>query len=183
MPVMTREKARAFVRPRQTCNISLMEPTFPFGLSRETTIRRTADGRWFHDGEPIENEKLARAFDRWVERAEDGRFCLKNDINWAYISLEGAPYFVRAVRVEGRKAQLLLSNDREVELDVRTLREGEDGALYCEVGENLTARFDRHAAVQLGELLEEDDQGPYFRLGDERVRPPRVADPLSYRPA
>jgi hypothetical protein len=153
---------------------------FPFGLSRETTIRRTADGRWFHDEEPVENEKLARAFDRWVERAEDGRFCLKNDINWAYISLEGAPYFVRAVRVQDRGASLLLSNDREVPLDFHSLREGPDGALYCDVGEGLTARFDRHAAVQLGDLLEEDAEGPFFAVGNARIRPPRVADPLSY---
>ena len=161
-----------------------MEPSsFPFGLSRETTIRRSADGRWFHDGEPVENQKLARAFDRWVERAEDGRFCLKNDINWAYFELEGAPYFVRAVRVDGPTARLLLSNDREVPLDARSLREGEDGALYADVGEGLTAQFDRHAAMQLGELLEEDAEGPFFRVGDVRVRPPRVSDPLSYRPA
>ena len=83
----------------------------PFGLSRETTIRRTAEGKWFHDGEAIDNPKLARAFDRWVQRAEDGRYCLKNAINWAYISLEGAPYFVRGVRIEGGRARLSLSND------------------------------------------------------------------------
>jgi hypothetical protein len=158
-----------------------MEPqTFPFGLSRETTIRRTADGQWFHDGAPLENEKLSRAFDRWIERAEDGRFCLKNDINWAYFTLEGAPFFVRGVRIEHGVARLKLSNDQEAELDVRTLREGPDGALYCDVGHGLTARFDRHAAVQLGELGQEDDQGPYFLHQGARVRPPRVADPLHF---
>ena len=159
-----------------------MEPTsFPFGLSRETTIRRTADGRWFSDGDAIDNPKLARAFDRWIERAEDGRYCLKNEINWAYFSLEGAPYFVRTVRVEGESARLWLSNDREASLDVRSLREGPDGALYCDaMGE--PARFDSHAAVQLGDLLHEDSQGPYFLLGELRVRPPRVADPLHFAP-
>jgi hypothetical protein len=161
-----------------------MEPTsFPFGLSRETTIKRTRDGRWFHEGDPIDNPKLAHAFDTWVERAEDGRFCLKNDINWAYFELEGAPYFVRSVKLNGSRATLLLSNDREVPLEARSLREGPDGALYCNVGEGLTAQFDRHAAMQLGELLEEDAQGPFFMLEGVQVRPPRVADPLSYRPA
>jgi uncharacterized protein len=157
-----------------------MEPTsFPFGLSRETTIKRTADG-WFHDGDPIDNPKLARAFDSWVERAEDGRFCLKNDINWAYFELEGAPYFVRSIKQNGSDALLLLSNDKEVPLDPSSLREGPDGALYCEVGEGLTAQFDRHASMQLGDLAEEDAEGPFFRVGEARVRPPKVADPLSY---
>ena len=35
------------------------EQQLPFGLSRETSIVRTPDGRWFHEGEPIENPKLA----------------------------------------------------------------------------------------------------------------------------
>jgi hypothetical protein len=86
------------------------------------------------------------------------------------------------VRVQGSEAHLWLSNDREVPLDFRTLREGPDSVLYCEVGEGLTARFDKHAAVQLGDLLEEDDQGPYFPVGSERIRPPRVANPLQYAP-
>ncbi|HEX5656343.1 MAG TPA: hypothetical protein VFX59_04070 [Polyangiales bacterium] len=156
-----------------------MEPTnFPFGLSRETTIRRTADGKWSHDGDPIDNDKLARAFDRWMERAEDGRWCLKNDINWAYFTLEGAPYFVRWAKLDGEKATLRLSNDREVQLDFRTLREGPDGVLYCTaLGE--AARFESHAAVALGELLEEDEGGPYFTIGGERIRPPRREDPLT----
>jgi hypothetical protein len=59
------------------------------------------------------------------------------------------------------------------------LREGPDGALYCDAYPGLAARFDRHAAVQLGALLEEDEQGPYFRQGDERIRPPRVSEPVA----
>ena len=161
-----------------------MEPTnFPFGLSRETTIRRSADGKWFQGEDAIDNPKLARAFDRWITRAEDGRYCLKNDVNWAYFMLEGAPYFVRSVSVDGTRAELLLSNDERVPLDVYTLREGEDGALYCDAYPATPARFDSHAAVQLGALLEEDEQGPFFRHGGERVRPPRVRDPLESRTA
>jgi hypothetical protein len=158
------------------------EEKLPFGLSRETQIVRTADGRWFNEGEPIENPKLARAFDRWITRAEDGRYCLKNDINWAYFKLEGAPYFVRAVRRTGEPASLLLSNDAEVPLVADSLREGEDGVLYCDAYPGEAARFDSHAAVQLGELFEEDADGPFLCAGERRVRPPRVANPLESLP-
>jgi len=156
-----------------------MDPT-PFftGLSRETTIVRNADGKWFQDGEPLEHDRLTHAFDCWIERAEDGRFCLKNDINWAYFKLEGAPFFVRSVRITDGVARLLLSNDREVELDPHTLREGPDGALYCDVAPRMAARFDKHAAIQLEELIHEDELGPYVQAGHDRVRPPRVGDPL-----
>jgi len=128
----------------------------PFGLSRETSIVRSADGHWFHEGEAVENPKLARAFDRWVTRAEDGRWCLKNEINWAYFKLEGAPYFVRAVRIEGGRAQLWLSSERWIELDPWCLREGPDSVLYCDAAPGQAARFESHAAVRLGELLEGD---------------------------
>jgi hypothetical protein len=148
------------------------------GRSRETSIVRDAEGRWFHEGQPLDHEKLSRAFDRWVARAEDGRFCLKNDINWAYITLEGAPFFVRKVRIADGRALLSLSNDEEVALDAHTLREGPDGALYCDAYPGMAARFDKHAAVQLGELVDEDEQGTYVRAGNVRVRPPRVQDPL-----
>jgi hypothetical protein len=158
-----------------------MEPSeLAFGLSRETTIHRDAEGRWFHDGELVENEKLARAFDSWVERAPDGRYCLKNAINWAYVTIDGAPFFVRAVHVTGDVAHLTLSNQKRVALDPRTLREGPEGALYCDVEGGMTARFDKHAASQLAELLEEDEQGTYVRAGTMRVRPPRVLDPVRH---
>jgi hypothetical protein len=157
-----------------------MEPSdVAFGLSRETTIHRDAEGKWFHEGEPVENEKLARAFDSWIERAPDGRYCLKNAINWAYVTIEGAPFFVRSVRIVDDVAHLTLSNQKQVRLDPRTLREGPEGALYCDVDGGMPARFDKHAAVQLSELLGEDEQGTYVRAGKLRVRPPRVSDPLS----
>jgi len=151
------------------------------GRSRETTIRRDAQGRWFHDEQPLEHPSLTRAFDRWVEQAEDGRYCLKNDINWAYITLEGAPYFVRSLRLEPDGRVLVqLSNDAQEPLRPETLRLGHDGALYCDVGaQRLPARFDRHAALQLEPLLGEDERGVYVELQGARVRPAVVEDPLA----
>jgi hypothetical protein len=150
------------------------------GFSRETTIRRDAQGRWFHDGQPLEHEGLTRAFDRWVERAEDGRYCLKNDINWAYVTLEGPPYFVRAVAISpAGQVELVLSNDRREPLRPESLRMGEDGALYCDVGDGtLPARFDRHAASQLEALIGEDERGVFVEVAGARVRPRVVSDPL-----
>jgi hypothetical protein len=150
------------------------------GFSRETTIRRDAQGRWFHDDQPLEHEGLTRAFDRWIERAEDGRYCLKNDINWAYVTLEGPPYFVRSVAVSaGGSVELTLSNDSREPLRAETLRTGDDGALYCDVGDGtLPARFDRHAASQLEALIGEDEHGVFVEVGGSRVRPRTVSDPL-----
>ena len=150
------------------------------GRSRETTIVRDATGRWFQDGQPLEHPNLTRAFYRWVRRAADGRYCLENYINWAYITLEGAPFFVRSVQIDdGHAVTLLLSNDVREPLRSQTLRTGPDGALYCDVADGqMVARFDRHATAQLEALLGEDEHGVYLDLEGARVRPEITADPL-----
>ena len=156
-----------------------MDPaSYLTGKTRETSIRRDAQGRWFFEDDPLEHPNLIRAFDRWIERAQDGRWCLKNDINWAYFTLEGPPFFVRSVQIEGGVVSLLLSDDRTERLDPSTLRQGPDGALYCNVRGDMAARFDRHAMHQLDAVLQQDDQGVYLAIGTERVRPPVAADPL-----
>lgn len=149
------------------------------GRTRETKIRRDAEGRWFNDGVELTHPLLRQAFDRWLQKAPDGsgRYCLSNDINWAYVAIEGAPRFVRRAIVREDGVGLVLSDETEVPLDPDTLRQGPDGALYCDVGE-LVARFDRHAAMQLSTLLGEDEQGVFVALGARVVRPPTVADPL-----
>ena len=158
-----------------------MEPdAFLKNLTRESAIRRDTLGRWFHEGELIEHPLIARAFDRWVSRADDGRYCLRNEVDWAYVVIEGPPLFVRSVRIEGPgKVFLILSDEQVQELDANTLRQDKDGALYCDARRGtMTARFDSHAMAQLQELLEEDEQGVYLKWGDDRVRPPLVDDPL-----
>lgn len=156
-----------------------MDPSdFLQGRTRETTIARDAQGRWFHDGDPLEHENLVRSFEGWIERAEDGRYCLKNDINWAYFSLEGPPYFVRSARVESDAVVLELSGGYREALDAATLCQGPDGALYCTVRGDLVARFDRHVLTQLEDQVGEDEQGPYLLLIGHKVRPRVVTDPL-----
>jgi uncharacterized protein len=150
------------------------------GRTRETTIVRDDQGRWYQDGQPLEHPNLTRAFDRWIERAEDGRYCLKNDINWAYVRIDGPPFFVRSVRIgPGEQVTLLLSNEKEEPLRAASLRTGPDGALYVDVGDgSMVARFDRHAASQLEGLLAEDGEGVYLKLGGAKFRPESVSDPL-----
>lgn len=157
-----------------------MDPSqFLTGRTRETHIRRDALGRWFDGPDPLEHAGLTRAFDSWIERAEDGRWCLRNDINWAYVSLEGPPLFVRTVTLAPNGIELQLSDGRSEPLRPSSLRQGPEGALYCDARDgSYVARFERYAMQQLDPLLREDDQGVYLLLGNERIRPRVVADPL-----
>jgi hypothetical protein len=154
----------------------------PPGFSRETTIVRDAAGRWSQDGVPLEHPNLVRAFDAWVDRADDGRLCLRNALGWAYVTIEGAPLFVRSLGITRDGVSLRLSDGREERLDAATLRVGPDGALHCDArGGRLAARFDRHAQTQLAALLEEDDDGVYLNVDGLRVTPEAVDDPLTPR--
>jgi hypothetical protein len=132
-----------------------MDPAqFLQGRTRETEIRRDARGRWFNGADPIDHPNLTRSFDGWVDRAEDGRFCLSNSINWAYVEIEGPAYFVKDV--------------------------GPEGALWCAVREGrCPARFDNHAVSKMSDRVGEDEGGVYVLIGGQKVRPPLISDPLS----
>jgi hypothetical protein len=148
--------------------------------SRETTITRDEEGRWFHDGVPIDQPAIEAAFDRWIDRAPDGRFCLRNSVNWAYVTIIGAPITVRRVSFEaGGEVLLSLSDGRTEALVPRTLRQSTSGEIYCDVREGtMSARFSRQASFALGERFEEDSAGFYLAIGSARVRPPMVSDPV-----
>jgi uncharacterized protein len=158
-----------------------MDPAqFLQGRSRETEIRRDARGRWFNGEDRIDHPNLARSFDGWVDRAEDGRFCLSNAINWAYVEIEGPAYFVKDVEPGVEGVRLVLSGDVREQLDPASLRQGPEGALWCTVREGrCPARFDNHALSKMSEWIGEDEDGVYLRIGGETVRPPEIRDPLS----
>lgn len=151
----------------------------PEGRSRETQIRRDASGRWFNGADRISHPKLVAAFNSWVDRADDGRYCLKNDINWAYVAIEGAPVFVVSSVVGPSRVELKLSDGRAEVLKPDTLRQGVDGSLYCDVrGGRFCAKFEKTAAQHLESVLAEDDEGVFLSLGGKKFRPPTVRDPL-----
>ena len=146
-----------------------MDPERIFkGFSRETEIRRDARGRWFLEGDAITHAGVVRAFDGWLEKAEDGRYCLKNSLGWAYVHVEGCPYFVRGIRREEDVIWLSLSGGRCEALDPKTLHLDLEGRLYARVlaGE-MRARFDDSAAVQMGDYLQEQQGEFQLRIGGE----------------
>ncbi len=157
-----------------------MIPEIPVeGRSRETKIRRDARGRWWNDDAEITHPSLCRAFDAWIERAEDGRYCLKNDVNWAYVAIEGAPLFARRARIEADALIVALSDGREEVVDLVGLREGAGGSLACDArGATMPCSFTSAAMMDLAPHLDEDARGAFLRVGSQRVRPARVTDPL-----
>ena len=154
-------------------------PRVPPGKSAESTIRRDRFGRWFHDGEPVAHPGVQKCFDAWIERHENGRYVLRNSINWAFVVIDGAPIIVKRVRVVADGLRLGLSDGRDEPLRASTLRQDPEGILYCQVRQGrLTAQFSRQAVFDLEPVLDEDDEGVMVTVGEARVRPPVTESPI-----
>jgi len=105
---------------------------------------------WTHEGHPIQNRKLRRAFDRSVRYLPDeGVFVVQLGRFRGQIEVEEAGFFVMEIDVED--GELRLSDGSRERLDVASLELSErDGALLCRVkrvlaADGLLARF-RHSA-------------------------------------
>ncbi|HJZ87061.1 MAG TPA: DUF1285 domain-containing protein [Polyangia bacterium] len=117
-------------------------------FTRESKIRIDRDGHFWHEGARVEHPGLARAFARWIALdSETGRYILKNDVDWCFVTVDDAPLVVRALDAEMR---LHLSDDETEPLDPKTLRIDENDVPYCDVrGGTLPARFSRAGAFAL----------------------------------
>jgi hypothetical protein len=145
----------------------------PEGRSRESTLRLDARGRFWHDAKPVEHAGLLAGLHSWISRhPDDGRYVLTNGYDWTYFSVDDAPYFVKALRIEPERVVLLLSDGTESAWDPEATRVGENDALYATVkrdarGGPYEAKFTPHAQASLAPILVEGDDGslPLVRVG------------------
>jgi hypothetical protein len=152
------------------------------GWTRETKILRDVRGNWFEDGVLVEHPGVIRSFNAWIDVAPDGRYCLKNSIHWVYVEIEGAPVFVLKLRLDSGAIQLALSDGNSEQLLAESLRQDEDGALYCDVrGGRLVAQFSTTAVMTLSEVLDSDEDGLFLKVGAKQIRPPVLAKELALK--
>lgn len=147
----------------------------------DSGIRLDPHGRFWHDGEPVVNPAISRAWHQGLERAEDGRYLIRFGRDWAYVTIEDAPYLVRRATPDDSGAfRLLLSDGSEELLDPRTLARSAEDVLYCRVKGDHRARFSRQAQADLMEFLREDEPGRFvlvrgaerWPIGDDPGLPP-----------
>jgi len=128
----------------------------PPGRSRESTIVLTKEGRFLHDGAPVEHPGMQRAFASWLRRhPDDGRYILNNGYDWTYLTVEGPAYFVSGVHPEGEGVALELLDGRVLSLDPAHLQCDGEGALWLSLPDGERARFTASAQLALSPWLEE----------------------------
>ena len=149
----------------------------PYPFSRESKIRIDRSGRFWHEGELVEHEGLARAFATWVRWDEPSqRFQLRNELDWCWITVDDAPLVVTAASVQADGSVRLSVSDGSTELlALDTVRIDAEDVPYCTVrGGTLDARFLQAAAFSLLEHAEPDGERWALVLGGERHPLPRV---------
>jgi hypothetical protein len=127
-------------------------------------IRFGSDGRWYADGEPIVNRRIADLFSNHVRRSESGGYMLEIGSEQAPIEVDDTPYVVIGVDVDEDDGMARLElNDHSVEdLDPSSLRIGANGVLYCQVKRGAEpARFLRPAYYQLAPFITESGAGRF----------------------
>jgi hypothetical protein len=128
----------------------------PEGRSRESTIVLTRDGRFLHDGAPVEHAGMRRAFASWLQRhPDDGRFILNNGYDWSYLTVEGALRFVQAVRAAAGEPRLVMLDGSERELEPEALSCDGDGRLLLRLPDGEQAQFTPAAQLELAPWLSE----------------------------
>ncbi len=126
-------------------------------MSREGRLYLDREGRFFFDGKPVENTRVAELFHRSLEITSDGEILLRVGSDEATVEVEETAYTVRRVRDLADGGILLSLNDQsEEKLDPRTLFMGPGDDLYCLVKrEGYPARLLRsayhHVALRLRE--------------------------------
>ena len=149
----------------------------PEGRSRESSIVLTKDGRFFHEGAPVEHPGMKKAFASWLSRhPDDGRPILNNGYDWTYLTVEGATRFVASVHgTPGRpeRPELILLDGRELPLAAEALTCDADGQLWVLLPEGDQACFTAAAQLELSPWLTEQQgvagvqiEGRFSAIGD-----------------
>jgi hypothetical protein len=114
------------------------------------------EGRFFHDGAPVEHLGMQRAFASWLMRhPDDGRYILSNGYDWSYLTVEGPARFVYGVRGVDGQPMLELLDGSEQPLDPAALRVDSAGRLAVAQGAGEPAAFTQAAQLQLSPWLSE----------------------------
>jgi hypothetical protein len=130
-----------------------------------------AEGRWFHEGAPIEREALVRLFSSILRREADGGFVLVTPAEKMAIRVEDAPFVAVELSVAGEGANQTVSFRTNVgdlvaagpDHPLRFAEGGEGFRPYLTVRGGLEARLTRSLAYDLAGLVEETAQGLRLR--------------------
>ncbi len=134
----------------------------------EIDIRITRDGRWLHEGDPINRPAMVRLFSTILRREPDGGHVLVTPAEKLKIEVEDAPFVAVEMKTEGegrqRRIAFRLNTDDLVIADADhrlTLEDSRDGLLpYLHVRGGLMALIGRSVYYELVDLALAEEHKP-----------------------
>jgi uncharacterized protein len=134
----------------------------------DSEMRIAADGRWYHQGDPINRPNMVRLFSTILRREADGSHVLVTPVEKLSIEVEDAPFIAVEVKSEGEgRARRLVfrlnSGDLVVAGAAHPLRFAgtEDApAPYLAVRGGMDARLARPVYYELAEMALAADEAP-----------------------
>jgi uncharacterized protein len=124
--------------------------------SGDSQMRIAADGRWFHEGDPIRREAMVRAFAGLLKRDESGQHWLVTPFEKLTIAVEDAAFIaVDCVRADDALVFRLNTDDIVIagpDHPLRAAGSADEPALYLHVRHGCEARLNRSTWAQLAEI-------------------------------
>lgn len=133
-------------------------------LRRSMDLTLDLEGRWLHEGQHFDNQRVSDLFSRGIDLHEEtGEPIVRIGHQWAYFTAQDTPFIVRRLIFEADALKADLNSFEVVTLSPEALSVGEDGVLYADLG-GRRARLSRHAHSQLTDRVEDTEAGPVVRL-------------------
>lgn len=134
----------------------------------ESGMRIARDGRWFHDGAPIDRPAMVRLFASVLRREADGSHALVTPVEKLSIAVEDAPFLAVEMKSEGagtaRRLAFRLNTDEVVVAGPAhglRLAATDDGPLpYLHVRGGLEARLARPVYYEFVEMALDEGSDP-----------------------
>ena len=149
--------------------------TQPQQASGEHYFRIDTEGKWFHNGDPINRAALVKLFsDKGLKRDEDGKYWMQSPYEKYPVEVEDVPFIVISYEKNKNTFTLTTNMNETVEindknrLELRNYAHAEQKIPYIHVRDGLYARLSRSVYYDLvmtyGETIESN--GITFKLGE-----------------
>ena len=134
----------------------------------DSQMRIARDGRWYHEGAPIDRMAMVRLFASLLRREEDGRHVLVTPAERLDIVVEDAPFVAVEVKSEGegpaRRLAFRLNTDETVIVDadhpLRFVEKDGQAQPYARVRGGLDALVARSVYYELAAIAIEEGADP-----------------------
>ena len=140
-------------------------------LREASGLRLDAEGRFWHQGAPVEHARTCEVLHLGLHRAEGGRWATRIGSEWGYVAVDDAAFFVRRIEPEPLAPfalHLWLLGGAEESVPASGLCGGARDALYLRLASGERALLLRTAQLSLAPLLREEAGGFALELGEQR---------------